>query len=467
MDQNLNGSEARFTAYVEALSRALGHSSRVQPLKDYCTGLLLPGERKSAEPMAAIVAPGRVAAEHQSLLHLVGQSAWSDEAMLDTVRDLVLPALERQTPIAAWIVDDTGIAKKGVHSVGVARQYCGRLGKQDNCQVAVSLSVAHRHASLPIAWRLYLTEAWAADPARRAKAKVPEDVVFQTKPEIALGQIAAAHAAGIAPGVVLADAAYGCNGAFRAGVTALGLTYAVGIQSNATVWAPGQDPLPPGPWSGRGRRPTRLRRNADHAPVSVKDLALGQPPDRWTTCTWREGTNTPLTSRFCALRVRPAGGDDRRMTPHPVEWLLIEWPEGESEPSKYFLATLPPDTDLATLVDIVKLRWRVERDYEELKSEIGLAHYEGRGWRGFHHHATLCIAAYGFLIREKAAFPPSAPVFGQAPCLSDRPRPRGAADPARTPRHVLHRDNAKDDRRRPRKDTGPMSLLPEQDETTV
>lgn len=462
MDHTLDGSEARFEAYVEALSGALGHIDRVKPAKGYCTGLLLPGDRKSAEPMAAIVAPDRVAAEHQSLLHLVGQGAWSDEAVLRKVRDLVLPAMERQAPIQAWIVDDTGIPKKGVHSVGVARQYCGRLGKQENCQVAVSLSLAHHHASLPIAYRLYLPEAWASDPVRRTKAKVPEDVVFQTKPEIALGQIAAARAAGIAPGVVLADAAYGCNGAFRAGVTALGLTYAMGIQSNATVWTPGQEPLPPKPWSGRGRRPTRLRRDDDHEPVSVKSLALSLPLEHWTRCTWREGTNTPLTSRFCALRVRPAARDDRRLTPHPLEWLLIEWPEGESEPTKYFLATLPPETDLPTLVDIVKLRWRIERDYEELKSEIGLAHYEGRGWRGFHHHATLCIAAYGFLIRERAAFPPSASVFGQKVAVPDRPRPRGAPDPARASCPILNRDDAKNDRRRARQDPQTMPVLPDQ-----
>ncbi len=381
MDHDLPASEARFATYVEALGKSLGHADRAGPLRHYCTGLLLPGERKSVEPMAAIVAPERAAAEHQSLLHLVGQAAWSDATVLQTVRDLVLPAMERQAPIAAWIVDDTGFAKKGVHSVGVARQYCGRLGKQDNCQIAVSLSVAHAHASLPIAYRLYLPEEWAGDPVRRAKAKVPEDVVFQTKPEIALEQIATARASGVTPGVVLADAAYGGNGAFRAGITALGLTYAVGIQSHTTVWPPGLAPLPPKPWSGRGRPPSLLRRDADHAPVSVKDLALSLPADRWTSCIWREGTNTPLSSRFCALRVRAAGRDWNRTTPHPVEWLLIEWPEGAVEPDHYSLATVADQIDLSSLVEITKLRWRIERDYEELKSELGLAHYEGRGWR--------------------------------------------------------------------------------------
>lgn len=463
----MDGSEARFEAYVEALSAVLGHANRAGPLKDYCTGLLLPGERKSVEPMAAVVAPSRVAAEHQSLLHLVGQGAWSDEAVLRKVRDLVLPAMERQAPIKAWIVDDTGFAKKGVHSVGVARQYCGRLGKQDNCQIAVSLSVAHSQASLPIAYRLYLPQEWADDPVRRAKAKVPDDVVFQTKPEIALDQIAAARTAGVPPGVVLGDAAFGCNGAFRAGVTALDLPYALAIQSNATVWPPGLAPLPPKPATGRGRPASRLRREAGHAPLSVKALALGLPTDSWISCTGREGTNAPLSSRFCALRVRPAGRDWTRATPHPVEWLLIEWPEDEAEPSHYWLSTLPAETDLMALVDIAKLRWRIERDYEELKSELGLAHYEGRGWRGFHHHATLCIAAYGFLIRERAAFSPSATGIGQTPRLPDRPRPRDAPDKTRTSRRLLDRDTAKNHRRGSRKNTQTMSMLPSHEQTNI
>ena len=202
-------SESRFAAYVETLASALGHADRVAPLKAYCTGLLLPGERKSVEPMAARVEPGRVQAAHQSLHHFVAKADWSDDAVLGVVRAQALAALERQGPIRAWIVDDTGFPKKGKHSVGVARQYCGQLGKQDNCQVAVSLSVATEQASLPVAYQLYLPETWANDPDRRAKAGVPEDVIFRTKPEIALAQIRATLDAGVSPGVVLADAGYG------------------------------------------------------------------------------------------------------------------------------------------------------------------------------------------------------------------------------------------------------------------
>ena len=449
----------RFAAYVNALVEVIGHADRAKPLNDYCVGLLMPCERKSVEPMAAIVAPTRVSAKHQSLLHLVGEAPWSDEAVLGKVLDLVLPSMERQGPIEAWIVDDTGIAKKRTHSVGVARQYCGRLGKQDNCQVAVTLSIANHAASLPIAYRLYLPEAWANDPARRNKAHIPDEIEFKTKPEIALDQIRAAHAAGVAPGVVLADAGYGANGGFRAGVTALDLPYIVGVQSTLTVWPPGRGPLSPKPWSGRGRKPSRLNRDLEHQPVSVKELALSLKKTAGRSLTWREGSNTPLASRFAAVRLRPASRDYNRTKPHPLEWLIIEWPNGEAEPTKYWLSTLPKDTPLQVLVDKAKLRWRIERDYEELKSELGLAHYDGRGWRGFHHHATLCIAAYGFLVCERKAIPPSASRQRKMPPLPKGFRPRGAADPTRTARRKLDRDDQKKSHRSARKNPYAMSML--------
>ena len=232
------GSEAAFADYVHSLVAVIGHADRAEPLNDYCLGLMLPVDRKSVEPLAAVMAPARVSAKHQSLLHFVGQAPWSDEALLARVRDLVLPAIEQHGPVEAWIVDDTGFPKKGRHSVGVARQYCGQLGKQDNCQVAVSLSIANAAASLPIAWRLYLPEIWADDLERRRKAKIPDNIAFQTKPAIALDQIRAAQAAGVPPGVVLADAGYGADGAFRAGLSALALDYVVGVQPTLSVWRP-------------------------------------------------------------------------------------------------------------------------------------------------------------------------------------------------------------------------------------
>jgi SRSO17 transposase len=461
MDASVQSSVARFKAYVESLAQVLGHADRAQPFEDYCSGLLLPGERKSVEPMAAVVAPSRVSAEHQSLLHFVAQAPWSDDAVLRKVRALVLPAIEAQGgPIEAWIVDDTGFPKKGAHSVGVARQYCGRLGKTDNCQTAVSLSAANHTASLPLAWRLYLPQDWTSDDARRRRAHVPDDVTFRTKLQIALEQIGAARAAGVPQGVVLADAAYGTNGDFRAELTRMGLRYALGVQSNVTVWPPGVEPLPAKDWSGRGRRPTRLRRDARHKPVSVKELAMALPANAWKQVTWREGSNNVLSSRFAAVRVRPAGEDFKRTQPQDLEWLLVEQPEDEAAPTKYWLSTVPEDTPLEALVDLAKLRWRIERDYEELKGEVGLGHYEGRGWRGFHHHATLCVAAYGFLIRERAAIPPSAAQSREKPALPDRPRSRGAADPAGASCRKLDRHGQTQAYRRPRQSAPAMSMLP-------
>jgi len=425
-------SESRFAAYVEGLVEVIGHADRAVPLRDYCLGLLMPGERKSVEPMAAVTAPARVPAQHQSLLHFVGNAAWSDAAVLAKVRALVLPVIERSGPIEAWIIDDTGFPKKGRHSVGVTRQYCGQLGKQDSCQVAVTLSIASHAASLPVAYRLYLPQEWAADPLRRDKAGVPATIGFATKPAIALGQIRAACAAGIPRGVVLMDAGYGSDTKLRTEITALGLAYVAGIQPNTTVWPRGQGPLPAKAWSGRGRPTSRTRRDPEHQPVQVKALALGLPASAWQTITWREGSADWLTSRYARLRVRAAHRDERLKERRAEEWLLIEWPEDEKEPTKYWFATLPEDIPFVELVDLTKLRWRIERDYQELKQELGLGHYEGRGWRGFHHHATLCIAAYGYLIAERGAIPPSAarntlrvPVSS----LPDGFRPRGAPDP--------------------------------------
>lgn len=426
-------SESRFESYVEGLCRTVRHADRAAPLRAYCLGLMLPGDRKSVEPMAARVEPGRVQAAHQSLHHFVAKAEWSGEAMLAAVRTTVLPAIERHGRIRTWIIDDTGLPKKGVHSVGVARQYCGQLGKQDNCQVAVTLSLANDHAGLPIAYRLYLPEDWAADPVRRRKTGVPDDIRFRTKPQIALEQVWAALADGVAPGVLLADAGYGVDTAFRTGLSRLGLTYIVGIQSTTSLWKPGEAPLPPKPWSGRGRPPSRVRHHPDHKPVSAKVMATALPPTAWHTVTWREGSNTLLTSRFAAIRVRPAHRDTLRSEPRPEEWFLVEWPEDEPEPTKYWFSTLPEDMTLAALVETAKLRWRIERDFQNLKQELGLGHYEGRGWRGFHHHAALCIAAYGFLIAERSLIPPSGPQSApvrQAPVLPDGYRPRGSARPA-------------------------------------
>jgi len=336
--------------------------------------------------------------------------------------------------VVAWIVDDTGFPKKGKHSVGVTRQYCGQVGKQENCRVAVSLSVATWSSSLPVAYRLYLPKDWAEDAEKRNRTEVPAEVEFQTKPDIALDQIRAAVSANLNSGVVLADAAYGINTEFREELTKLGLQYAVGVQSSMTVWEPGKRPLPAKSRGKMGRPPRLLQRTTDHQPVSVKQLAMSLPSTAFREITWRESTDRKFRSRFAAVRVRPAHRDYWKAEPHAEEWLLIEWPRGDAEPSKYWISTLPPDTSLKALVKMAKHRWIIERDYEELKQELGLGHFEGRNWRGFHHHATLCIAAYGFLVAERNRFSPSARA-GQLGFVAPGPapdfRPRGSP---RTPR---------------------------------
>jgi SRSO17 transposase len=290
----------RFAAYLDRLALAAEHADRATPLKSYCTGLLLPGERKSVEPMAARLDPDNVRQTHQSMHHLVADAAWSDEDVLEAVRAYVLPAMQQKAPIVAWIVDDTGFVKKGQHSVGVTRQYCGQVGKQENCRVAVSLSVSTERSSLPIAWRLYLPEVWAQDGKRRKKTGVPGEIRFQTKPAIALEQIRAAVQREIPVGVVLTDAAYGTDTQFREEITELGLLYVVGIMSSVTVWKPGQGPLPAAPRRGMGRR------NPQPAALLLRGGACSSGSSRFRT-------QCALSRAMAAHRVAP-----RRSRAHQV-----------------------------------------------------------------------------------------------------------------------------------------------------
>src|SRR6266852_5919071 len=434
-------SESRFARYVEGLTSVIGHADRAVPLRDYCVGLLAAEGRKSVEPMAAVTAPAEVSVQHQKLLHFVANAPWADKPVLAKVREKVMPAIERHGPIEAWIVDDTSFPKYGSHSVGVHHQYCGQLGKQANCQVVVTLSIANHHASLPIAYRLYLPKKWAEDAARCKKAHIPKAIAFKTKPQIALEQIRDACAAGVPRGVVLTDASYGSNSVFRTGISAVGLRYVAAIVATVKV----------------------RRASAPERRLSVKELALSLPKHAWRTITWREGTNDLLRSRFARVRVRTA--PIRGAAGRAEETLLIEWPEDEAEPTKYWLSTLDKNISFRHLVDIAKMRWRIERDYQELKQEIGLGHYEGRGWPGFHHHGTLCIAAYGFLISERETIPPSGPRSSRTltkPAIPSSYRPRGAPDPASASRPQLDRDRpSQPDRRdRPNAATVPMLCTP-------
>lgn len=423
----------RLATYLDRLSQVAGHADRIVPMQNYTKGLLLPIERKSVEPMAARLAPANVRPMHQSLHHIVAEGAWSDAALLREVRGQVLPSMTRSHPLAAWIVDDTGFPKKGTHSVGVTRQYCGQVGKQENCRVAVSLSLATEQASLPVGYQLYLPEIWAQDRARRNKAGVPKEIRFQTKPEMALAQIRSLVEEDVPRAPVLADAAYGNDNGFRDGLQQLGLEYAVGIQSSTSVWPPGFAPLPSQVGGVMGRPPKLLRRDERHPPLSVKELALCLSVSDLRRVSWREGTRGTMHSRFAALRMRVAHRDYQRSQPRDEQWLLIEWPKAEKEPTKYWLSNLPASSSVRQLVGTAKLRWRIERDYEELKQELGLGHFEGRNWRGFHHHATLSIAAYGFLVVERCLFSPApnspraADIHLRLPHLPRGAKPRGAA----------------------------------------
>lgn len=453
----------RFDAYLSRLCEVLAHADREEPMREYCAGLMLPLKRKSVEPIAAHVGPEAVSAKHQSLLHFVGNSAWSDEAMLRSVHDYVMERVpEKGRRGFVLVVDDTGHPKQGRDSVGVARQYCGMLGKTDNCQVAVSVSKANALMSLPLTYRLYLPQEWVKDAVRRKATHVPPELGFATKPQIALGQLARVCEQGMACAVqaVLADSAYGTEYAFRQGIVALGLRYAVEVKHTSKVWGPGQGPLPPARWSGKGRRPTRWRKNPAQPAQSVKQLALVLPAEAWRVVRWREGTNQALQSRYARVRVTVAHDADQH--PPKQEWLLIEWPEAEKAPTKYWLSNLPKSISMAKLIDTVKMRWRIERDYQELKQEFGLSHYEGRGWRGFHHHATLTIAAYAFLTAERLIDPSGKKntALRKMPALPNGFSPRGAAT-RQSPRARLDPDTTSGHRARTRQAPASLPLLRE------
>lgn len=445
--------QTQFASYIKQLSGVIGHSARVGPLGKYCLGLMLPVERKSVEPLAAAIAPARVGAEHQSLLHFVGQSPWDDACVLAKVRELVLPKMQAHGPIDAWILDDTGVPKQGRHSVGVAHQHCGQLGRRANCQVAVSLSVANAWASLPVAWRLYVPKNWAEDPARRRAAGIPEDLAFATKPQIALEQIRQAVAAGIPPGVVVMDGGYGWDARLRGGIVELGLDYAAAVLSTTLVFVPGYAPPPD--------HKRRVNSNRQRHVASVEEVARALPARAWQSVAWREGSAGRLRSRFARVRIHSADGHAKG--PRQAEWLIIEWPRGEPEPTRYWLSTLPETVGFARLVDLAKRRWRIERDYHDLKQEVGLTQFEGRGWRGFHHHATLCIAAYGFLISQRDAIPPSASRCARtsaAPALPRGAGPSQSAGPSGAPYPELDQHDAPHPDRRARQRNATLPMLP-------
>jgi SRSO17 transposase len=400
-------SEQNFMAYLERLTAAVGHADRHEPLRVYLEGLLLPGERKSVEPMAARIDPRNVRSRHQSMHHFVATAPWDAQEIMKAARDYALEEFAYHGGVEAWILDDTAYPKKGTHSVGVGRQYCGVLGKQDNCQVAVTLSLANELMSVPAAYRLYLPEDWASDRARRRVAGVPDEVVFKTKTQIALDEIDRLVADGVAKAPIVMDAGYGRATELRDAIAERGMQYVAAIREEMTVQLPGQ----------KGVR--------EH--IAVGDLARELPKSAWRSVWWRHGTKGEMRSRFALLRVRAAKREPGRREERPLEWLLIEWPTTEAAPIKFWLCNLPTGTRISKIVNLAQMRWRVERDYEELKGELGLDHYEGRGWLGFHHHGALCIAAYAFLPAERARLSPPHPLSFLRPApLPAGFRPRGS-----------------------------------------
>jgi SRSO17 transposase len=396
--------DRELTQFLDEMITGMGRPERRSALAHYITGLLLDGERKSVQPMAARLSANAADADamRQRLQDCVGVSPWSDAEMMRRLAS----KLEREMPgVEAFVVDDTGFAKKGEYSVGVTRQYSGTLGRTDNCQVAVSLHLASTKGSGCIAMRLYLPEKdWASDHKRRAVAGVPQEVQFQTKWQIALDQLDVALAAGVRRHPMLADAGYGEATEFRGGLEERGLRYVVAVSGVPTIWRPGIAPsVPNAPKTGRP--PSRPK--AEESPVGLSDFARELDAKQFRSVSWREGSKGRMNGRFYAARIYSAERRTKTTRPElkPI-WLIIEDTGEEKRPFKFYFSNFPESTSLKRLVALVKLRWRVERDYQELKGEIGLDHFEGRNWRGFHHHATLCAVAHGFLALRRALFPP-------------------------------------------------------------
>lgn len=397
-EKQLSGVQARLDRFLEELVEPMGRSERRHWAQVYLQGLLLDGQRKSVQPMAERVGGG----DEQALNQFLNQSPWE---VTEIQRRLAQRLADEGTEPVYWVVDETSFPKAGEHSVGVARQYCGALGKITNCQVAVSLHWSQGAASYPISWRLYLPKEWINDAARRKQARIPSDVVLRTKGELAMELIAQARDWSLPVGIVLADAAYGSNFDFREQLRAQGLGYALSVEVRTVVWL--EDPrVPLPPPKPKGGRPWSNPRREDFPPVfTVPEVARKLVPAEWHTLTWRAGTKGPMTSRFAMVRAWAAHDWTQRTQPKRApEWLLIEWPIDAAEPSDYWMLWHPSSESppsLRSAVHAARGRWKIEQDYRELKDELGLDHFEGRGWLGWHHHVTLVSLAFCFLRSEQ------------------------------------------------------------------
>jgi SRSO17 transposase len=385
--------QERLVVYMEEIASGLGRVEQRRAAGFYARGLIEQGTRKSLEPVVARLGGG--SAEYEALQHFLADSPWDAEVVERAVAERVCAVIEPD----AWVLDDTGVVKDGKHSPGVKRQYSGTLGKTGNCQVTVSLHAVGGKGTVPLGFRLYLPEEWCEDGPRRRKAKIPDDVKFATKPAIG-GELAVRAAGwGIGRAPVLGDQAYGDDSKLRARLHEQGLEYVLSVAPATTVFAADtrfeSQPRQP----GAGRPPTRLKADRDH--VQLKTLVAELPAGAWETVTYRDRDGKPIRSRFAFVRVIAARPVADGLTPRE-EWLIAERPEGHDEPTDYWLANLPADTGRERLARLARLRWMIELDYRQLKGELGLDHYEGRSYLGFHHHCALVIAAHGFLTLERA-----------------------------------------------------------------
>lgn len=400
MDYQMGGGgEQRLHEFFDQVGRALGNKRRRASFAMYAMGLLGEGERKSMEPIAAraCAAPDEVDALHQRLGHFLTDSEWSDRGVRREAASYALSAMTGREPIEAWIVDDTGFLKQGKHSVGVQRQYTGSAGKVTNCQIGVSLSVTTRTEHLPIDFELYLPRSWTDDSERRKEARIPPDLAFRTKPELALNMIDRAIEERIPRGVVLADEGYGNSSDFRSKVRAHGLDYGVSVNANTAVWL------------------VNRKGTLGRVKWGVRDLAERLGRRKFRRTTWREGSGGQLSARFAARRVVVAHDDGSPPAEREPLWLLMEWREGEPGPAHFHLLTLPERTSRKKMVRLVKERYRTERVYEDFKGELGLDHFEGRRFPGWHHHVSVALCCYAFITAERVrAFPPSAGWKGRA-----------------------------------------------------
>ncbi|MFI6339872.1 IS701 family transposase [Streptomyces sp. NPDC050535] len=400
----VNRARAKLALFVADVFASVPRKDQRAKSDCYLRGLMLEGRRKSIQAMAERLPDGN----EQNLQQFVNQSTWDPVLVRRRIAERMVPQIGPD----AWAVDDVSFPKDGKMSVAVAPQYCGALGKQANCQVAVSVHAVSDTASCPLQWRLFVPQEWARDPERREKTGIPEEVGHREKWRLALDRIDELAGWGLVPPVVVADAGYGQNADFRDGLSERGIGYVVAVRSDVTVHPHDAQPTAP-VWSGTGRRPQPRYRDK---PSSVAALAAGHGRQAFAEVTWREGSRGPMRSHFLALRVRPAGVRARRLAQAaaiaeqghwdgvlPEVTLLVEWPKDAQQPTDYWLSSLPADTSPPELVRLAKIRWRIEHDYRELKHGLGLDHFEGRSWAGWHHHVTLVTAAHAFLTEQRLA----------------------------------------------------------------